>query len=103
MTSLGEKPITSGAPWGDSWKHHRRIRVEEDRVEEDRVKEDKEIRREHGAREHPGPPILSGGARVSQKFIDKARTLPVDQVFLDLEDACAPLAKPAPARPSWPR
>jgi citrate lyase subunit beta/citryl-CoA lyase len=30
----------------------------------------------------------------SQKFIDKARTLPVDQVFLDLEDACAPLAKP---------
>ncbi len=31
----------------------------------------------------------------SQKFIDKARTLPADQVFLDLEDACAPLAKPA--------
>ncbi|WP_088281014.1 CoA ester lyase [Kineosporia sp. A_224] len=30
----------------------------------------------------------------SQKMIDKARTLPVDQVFLDLEDACAPLAKP---------
>ncbi len=30
----------------------------------------------------------------SQKFIDKARTLPVDEVFLDLEDACAPLAKP---------
>ncbi len=30
----------------------------------------------------------------NQKFIDKARTLPVDQVFLDLEDACAPLAKP---------
>jgi citrate lyase subunit beta/citryl-CoA lyase len=30
----------------------------------------------------------------SQRFIDKARTLPVDQVFLDLEDACAPLAKP---------
>ena len=30
----------------------------------------------------------------SQKFIDKARSLPVDQVFLDLEDACAPLAKP---------
>ncbi|MDQ2706800.1 MAG: CoA ester lyase [Actinomycetota bacterium] len=29
----------------------------------------------------------------SQKFIDKARTLPADQVFLDLEDACAPLAK----------
>ena len=36
----------------------------------------------------------------SQKFIDKARTLPADQVFLDLEDACAPLAKPGPARPS---
>ncbi|EWM13931.1 citrate lyase subunit beta [Kutzneria sp. 744] len=30
----------------------------------------------------------------SQKMIDKARTLPADQVFLDLEDACAPLAKP---------
>jgi citrate lyase subunit beta/citryl-CoA lyase len=27
-------------------------------------------------------------------MIDKARILPVDQVFLDLEDACAPLAKP---------
>jgi citrate lyase subunit beta/citryl-CoA lyase len=30
----------------------------------------------------------------SQKMIDKARSLPADQVFLDLEDACAPLAKP---------
>jgi citrate lyase subunit beta/citryl-CoA lyase len=30
----------------------------------------------------------------SQKMIDKARGLPTDQVFLDLEDACAPLAKP---------
>jgi citrate lyase subunit beta/citryl-CoA lyase len=30
----------------------------------------------------------------SPKMIDKARTLPVDQVFLDLEDACAPLVKP---------
>jgi len=30
----------------------------------------------------------------SQRFIDKARGLPVDQVFLDLEDSCAPLAKP---------
>jgi citrate lyase subunit beta/citryl-CoA lyase len=27
-------------------------------------------------------------------MIDKARTLPVDQVFLDLEDACAPMVKP---------
>jgi citrate lyase subunit beta/citryl-CoA lyase len=27
-------------------------------------------------------------------MIDKARTLPVDQVFLDIEDAVAPLAKP---------
>jgi citrate lyase subunit beta/citryl-CoA lyase len=27
-------------------------------------------------------------------MIDKARLLPVDQIFLDLEDACAPLAKP---------
>ena len=30
----------------------------------------------------------------SQKMIDKARGLPADQVFLDLEDSCAPLAKP---------
>jgi citrate lyase subunit beta/citryl-CoA lyase len=30
----------------------------------------------------------------SQKMIDKARTLPVDEVFLDLEDAVAPAAKP---------
>ena len=30
----------------------------------------------------------------SLKMIDKARGLPADQVFLDLEDACAPLAKP---------
>src|SRR3954454_23814175 len=29
----------------------------------------------------------------SRKMIDKARALPVDQVFLDLEDAVAPLAK----------
>ncbi len=28
------------------------------------------------------------------RFLEKARTLPADQVFLDLEDACAPLAKP---------
>ncbi len=31
----------------------------------------------------------------SAKMIDKAKGLPADQVFLDLEDACAPLAKPA--------
>jgi len=30
----------------------------------------------------------------STKMIDKARGLPTDQVFLDLEDACAPLVKP---------
>ena len=30
----------------------------------------------------------------SPKMMDKARGLPADQVFLDLEDACAPLAKP---------
>lgn len=28
------------------------------------------------------------------KMIEKAKGLPADQVFLDLEDACAPLAKP---------
>ena len=28
------------------------------------------------------------------RFLDKARSLPADQVFMDLEDACAPLAKP---------
>jgi citrate lyase subunit beta/citryl-CoA lyase len=31
----------------------------------------------------------------SVKMLDKARGLPADQVFLDLEDAVAPLAKPA--------
>jgi len=31
----------------------------------------------------------------SAKMIDKAKGLPADQVFLDLEDACAPLAKSA--------
>ncbi|AZM49532.1 CoA ester lyase [Streptomyces sp. WAC 06738] len=30
----------------------------------------------------------------SPRFLEKAQGLPVDQVFLDLEDACAPLAKP---------
>ncbi|WP_263553685.1 HpcH/HpaI aldolase/citrate lyase family protein [Geodermatophilus sp. YIM 151500] len=29
------------------------------------------------------------------RFLEKAKTLPADQVFLDLEDACAPLAKPS--------
>jgi citrate lyase subunit beta / citryl-CoA lyase len=29
----------------------------------------------------------------SPRFLDKAQGLPADQVFLDLEDACAPLAK----------
>jgi citrate lyase subunit beta / citryl-CoA lyase len=28
------------------------------------------------------------------RFLDKARGLPADQIFMDLEDACAPLAKP---------
>src|SRR6058998_1796448 len=28
------------------------------------------------------------------RFLEKAKDLPADQVFLDLEDACAPLAKP---------
>ena len=31
----------------------------------------------------------------SPRFLDKARGLPVDEVFLDLEDAVAPAAKPA--------
>jgi citrate lyase subunit beta/citryl-CoA lyase len=30
----------------------------------------------------------------SPRFLEKAKTLDSDQVFLDLEDACAPLAKP---------
>ncbi len=30
----------------------------------------------------------------SPKMLDKARTLPVDQVFMDIEDAVAPIAKP---------
>jgi citrate lyase subunit beta / citryl-CoA lyase len=30
----------------------------------------------------------------SPRFLEKAQSLPADQVFLDLEDACAPLAKP---------
>jgi len=34
----------------------------------------------------------------SLKMIDKARGLGADQVFLDLEDACAPLAKPGARR-----
>jgi citrate lyase subunit beta / citryl-CoA lyase len=29
------------------------------------------------------------------RFLDKAKSLAADQVFLDLEDACAPLVKPA--------
>ena len=29
----------------------------------------------------------------SPRFLEKAQGLPADQVFLDLEDACAPLAK----------
>jgi citrate lyase subunit beta/citryl-CoA lyase len=29
------------------------------------------------------------------RFLEKAKSLAVDQVFLDLEDACAPLVKPA--------
>ncbi len=31
----------------------------------------------------------------SPRFLEKARGLPVDEVFLDLEDAVAPAAKPA--------
>ena len=30
----------------------------------------------------------------NRRFLEKAKGLPADQVFLDLEDACAPLAKP---------
>ena len=32
------------------------------------------------------------------RFLEKAQGLPADQVFLDLEDACAPLAKPGAPR-----
>ena len=31
----------------------------------------------------------------SPRFLEKAKSLAADQVFLDLEDACAPLVKPA--------
>ncbi len=34
----------------------------------------------------------------SLKMLDKAQGLPADQVFLDLEDAVAPLAKPVPRK-----
>jgi citrate lyase subunit beta/citryl-CoA lyase len=39
-------------------------------------------------------PRRSNLAVAGSKLSDKARTLDVDQVFLDLEDACAPSAKP---------
>ncbi len=32
------------------------------------------------------------------RFLEKAKGLNADQVFLDLEDACAPLAKPGARR-----
>ena len=35
------------------------------------------------------------------RFLEKARGLEADQVFLDLEDACAPLAKPGARREIW--
>ena len=34
----------------------------------------------------------------SPEMLDKARTLPADQVFMDIEDAVAPLAKPEARR-----
>lgn len=37
---------------------------------------------------------MSRGAGKQPRFLEKAQGLPADQVFLDLEDACAPLAKP---------
>ena len=50
-----------------------------------------------------GPAAATGGPRPrrsclavpgsSPRFLEKAQSLPADQVFLDLEDACAPLAK----------
>lgn len=56
-------------------------------------------------RNTPGPERMARPRRSSlavpgssPKMIDKARSLPVDQVFLDLEDACAPLAKPEARR-----
>ena len=40
------------------------------------------------------PPVLLAVPGSSPKMLDKAQGLPADQVFLDLEDAVAPLAKP---------
>lgn len=37
------------------------------------------------------------------RFVEKAKGLPADQVFLDLEDAVAPLAKPDARKTSLPR
>src|ERR1039458_5766453 len=42
----------------------------------------------------PGRPCLAVPGS-SPRFLEKARGLPVDEVFLDLEDAVAPAAKPA--------
>ena len=37
------------------------------------------------------------------KMLDKAQGLPADQVFLDLEDSVAPMAKEDARRTSWRR
>lgn len=37
------------------------------------------------------------------RFLEKAQGLPADQVFLDLEDACAPWSRRAPGTASWTR
>jgi citrate lyase subunit beta / citryl-CoA lyase len=54
-------------------------------------------------RDMTAPAVATGGQRPrrsclavpgsSARFLEKAQGLPADQVFLDLEDACAPRAK----------
>jgi citrate lyase subunit beta/citryl-CoA lyase len=55
--------------------------------------QDEEVSRQVSVENRPRRSCLAVPGS-SQKFIDKARTLPADQIFLDLEDACAPLVKP---------
>ena len=40
------------------------------------------------------PPLLPGRPGSNPRFLEKAQGLDADQVFLDIEDSVAPLAKP---------